>query len=682
MDKATAKARIEKLRNEINDLNYRYFVKDESPVSEAVRDSLKKELKALEAQFPEFITPDSPTQRVGSVLSGRFKTVRHLTPKKSLEDVFSEEELLAWGKKIEKLVPGSAAGGGGIKPLEFVCELKIDGLNITLVYEAGELVRAVTRGNGIEGEEVTHTVKTIEAVPLRLREPVDLEVGGEVFLSLKEFERINKEQEKMGKTIFANPRNSAAGTVRQLDPAIAASRNLSFFTYELGKHTFSDETKTQEGVLQKLKSLGLPVNREHIVAHSLSEVMKFVEKWEHRRDGLEYEIDGVVVKVNDRELQRRMGYTAKTPRWAVAYKFPATQTTTRVRDITVQVGRTGALTPVAELEPVVVAGSTVSRATLHNADELERKDVRIGDTVIIEKAGDVIPAVVEVLTKLRTGKEKKFVFPNTCPVCGSEVIKPEGEAVTRCTNRNCYARERESIIHFVSKPAFDIDGLGEKVVLQLIDAKLIADPADIFTLKEGDLLELPLFKEKRAQKVVEAIAAAKKVSLSRFLFSLGIRHIGEGVSQDLARYVASHMKTISPSSVYNFFEQYSAQDIEQIQGFGSVAAASLFEWFHEERNKKLLEKLERVGVEIEHESRAASSSKINGKRIVVTGTLEHFGRQEIKDAIKRAGGVAQSDVSAKTDYLIVGENPGSKLKRAQELGIEVLSEAAFRELLK
>lgn len=680
MNKIEAQNRIRKLKEQIKSLNYTYFVLNKSDVSEAARDSLKRELKQLEAQFPDLITPDSPTQRVGSVLSGKFKTVKHLTPKKSLEDVFSEDEILEWEKRIKKYSYQPSAISHRIS---YICELKIDGLNITLHYKNGKFERAITRGNGIEGEDVTHTVKTIESIPLELSEQIDLEVSGEVYMSKKSFERINNEQKKRKEELFANPRNAAAGTVRQLDPSVAAGRDLSAFFYEIGKNSLSKEPKTQEEILKTFQKLGLSVNPEFKVFDSIKGVISFLNHWREKREKLLYEIDGVVIKVNEKDLQSRMGFTAKTPRWAVAYKFPAEQTTTQVLDIIIQVGRTGALTPVAVLKPVFVAGSTISRATLHNEDELNKKDVRIGDTVIIQKAGDVIPEVVEVLTKMRTGSEKKFHFPNTCPVCGGKVEKPEGEAITRCVNKNCFARERESLIHFVSKKAFDIDGLGEKVVLQLLDFGLIADPADIFKLKEGDFLELPLFKEKRTGNLISAIEKSKKISLSRFLFALGIRHIGEGTSQDLAKFISAHInkKYFLPSEIFEFMHKNSLEEINSIEGFGDIVAQSVYEYFHSEKAKHLLEKLEKAGIEIFAEI-SEKSTPLSGKKIVITGSLKSMGRQEAKDAVKRAGGVSQSDVSAKTDFLVAGEDPGSKLARAKELGIKVISEEEFFKMLK
>ncbi|MBI4994650.1 NAD-dependent DNA ligase LigA [Candidatus Peregrinibacteria bacterium] len=681
MNKDQAFRRIEKLKEQIKKLNYAYFVLNKSDVSEAARDSLKRELKELETQFPQFITPDSPTQRVGSVLSGKFKSIHHLTPKKSLEDVFSEDEILEWEKRIQKYISHPS-------PLtphpSYICELKIDGLNITLHYKNGKFEKALTRGNGIEGEDVTHTVKTIESIPLELNEPVDLEVSGEVYMTKKSFEKMNKAQAREGNELFANPRNAAAGTVRQLDPKVAASRAICAFFYELGQNTLPCEQQTQEEVLKTFLELGLPVNPEFKVFDSIAGVTSFLNHWRERKEKLAYEIDGVVIKVNEKSLQGRMGFTAKTPRWAVAYKFPAEQTVTWVLDIVIQVGRTGALTPVAVLKPVFVAGSTISRATLHNEDELNKKDVRIGDTVIIQKAGDVIPEVVEVLKKMRTGGERKFHFPKKCPVCGGGSEKPEGEAITRCVNKNCFAREREGLIHFVSKKAFDIEGLGEKVVLQLLDFGLIADPADIFKLREEDFLQLPLFKERRSGNLISAIQKAKKVSLSRFLFALGIRHVGEGTSQDLAKFISVHAEkknAIKPTEIYELMHKFPLEEINAIEGFGDIVAQSVHEYFHNEKSKHLFEKLERAGIEIFVEI-GGKLTALNGKKVVITGSLKSMGRQEAKDLIKRAGGVSQSDASSNTNFLVAGAEPGSKLARAKELGVKIISEEEFLSLLK
>lgn len=675
MDFKEASQRVKKLKEQIKNLNYQYFVLDKSEVSESVRDALKRELIELEARFPELVTPDSPTQRVGSVLLKKFAKVTHLTPKKSLADVFNEEEVLDWADRVAKFAKAT-----------YICELKIDGLNITLHYEKGRFVRAITRGNGIEGEDVTHTVKTIESIPLELSKPVDIELSGEVFMSRKSFEKMNEEEKNAGRELFANPRNAAAGTVRQLDPKIVAGRDLSAFFYEMGKNNLTDvlgeAPKTQSEVLEAFRTLGLPVNKEFRVFESMNDVVEFCDHWHEKREKLPYEIDGIVIKVNEKVIQERMGYTAKTPRWAVAYKFPAAQTTTVVEDIIIQVGRTGALTPVAILRPVLVAGSTVSRATLHNEDEIAKKDVRIGDTVIIQKAGDVIPEVVSVLSDLRTGNEKKFHFPKKCPVCGSDVLKAEGEAIMRCINPSCFAKERESLIHFVSKKAFDIDGLGEKVVLQLLDQGMVADPADFFTLTEAEFLQLPLFKEKRAGNLAQSLEKAKTIGLSRFLYALGIRHIGEGTSQDLSKFITLHLKknqNISPTDIFDVMKDISQEEINGIDGFGDIVAESVYDYFNNEKSRHFFEKLTSVGIQIEPDI-ATKTTPLTGKKIVITGTLQTMAREEAKDRIKRAGGISQSDVSAQTDFLLCGENPGSKFKRAKELGVRILNEQEFISL--
>ncbi len=484
MTKVGAKIRIEKLKDKIRELNYEYFVLDKSEVSEAVRDSLKAELRKLEEEFPDLITTDSPTQRVGSVLDSKFAKVRHLTAKKSLQDAFSEEEVRDWFERISKVIDP--------EKIHYVCELKIDGLNVTLHYEKGRLVRAITRGDGEEGEDITHTIRTIESVPLTLGKPIDAEVSGEVYLSKADFQKITEDQKRKGGEIFANPRNAAAGSVRQLDPKVAAERNLSAFFYELGKNNLERPPKTQHEVLEFLQELGLRVNREYRYFGSIEDVINFLAVWHEKRDKLGYEIDGIVIKVDDKDQQQALGFTAKAPRFAIAYKFPAAQSTTKILDIHVQVGRTGALTPVAVLQPVKVAGSTISRATLHNEDEIKRKDVRIGDTVIIQKAGDVIPEVVEVLKDLRTGHEHVFHFPKKCPVCGSKAKRKEGESAYRCTNPDCFAQDRERFIHFVA--AFGMDGLGEKIVNQLIENQMVDDPADIFTLTKDDFFESALIQ--------------------------------------------------------------------------------------------------------------------------------------------------------------------------------------------
>lgn len=674
MERAEALIRINKLRQKINDLNYKYFVLDETEVEESVRDALKKELIELENAYPEFVTPDSPTQRVGSALSGRFRKIKHKTPKKSLADVFSFEEITEWQTRISKLVSD---------PIEFVTELKIDGLNITLQYEKGELITAVTRGNGVEGEDVTHTVKTIESIPLKLREQVDIEVSGEVFMPKESFQKLNELQHKNGLPLFANPRNAAAGSVRQLDPSVSAARNLEMFFYSIDKNSLG-EISSQEETLQTFQNLGLKICSHYKKCKNIGEVIDFCEYWQKHRDDLPFEIDGVVIKVNSFDQQKKMGYTAKAPRYAVAYKFPAIQTTSRILDIILQVGRTGAITPVAIMTPTLVAGSTVSRATLHNEDEIRKKDIRIGDTVIIQKAGDIIPEVVEVLKDLRTGAEIKFEFPKKCPVCESPIEKAEGEAAYRCTNKNCYAIEREQMIHFVSKKGFDIEGFGEKVVIQLLDEGLIQEPPDIFYLQEGDLLTLDLFKEKRAKNLLSAIEKSKNIPLDRFLFSLGIRYLGEQGSYDFAKYLINHFqgdnKNFCITDLLELMNQITLEDIMQIDGVGEKSGQSIYSYFHEQKTTILLEKLQQAGVKLQAENLIQTGS-LSGKSFVLTGTLSTMTRDQAKQLIKSKGGKVHSSITKDTDYLIAGTSAGSKLKKAQELGVEVMDEVTFTTIL-
>lgn len=697
MNREQAKIRIEKLKEKIKNLNYKYFVLDQSEVSESVRDSLKKELIKLESEFPEYIKQDSPTQRVGSILSGKFKKIKHKSAKKSLSDVFSEEEIGQWYERIKKLVPDK---------IEFICELKIDGLNITIQYEKGKFVRALTRGNGITGEDVTHTIKTIQSIPLELNEPIDLEVSGEVYFPKKEFEKLNQEQVKKGMPKFANPRNAAAGTVRQLDPLVTAERKLDMFFYHVDKNTLN--IKTQEELLKTLKKLGLKICEHYEKFNSIEGVYKYCGKWNLKRDKLPFEIDGVVIKVNNLEQQKIMGFTAKAPRYAVAYKFPAAQASSQINDIILQVGRTGAITPVAVMTPTLVAGSIISRATLHNEDEINRKDVRIGDTVIIQKAGDVIPEVVGVIKDMRAGSEKKFRFPKNCPVCDSPIKRKEGVSAYYCTNKNCYAVEKEKIIHFVSKKGFNIDGLGEKVVAQLINEGLIQNPADIFLLKSEDIMHLELFKEKRTQNLFKAIADSKIIALDRFLFALGIRYIGEQNAYDFAKFIIARKirskKVVAKCKIehkqqelFDFKEpqitekfsildmvetiqSFSLEEIINIDGVGEKVGQTIYKWFNNKRNINFLEKLYKVGIILEISS-LQSNGGLSGKSFVITGTLANLTRDQAKDLIKKSGGKVHSSITKDTNYLIVGENPGSKLKEAQKINIKIINEEQFKEMI-
>ncbi|MBU2524431.1 NAD-dependent DNA ligase LigA [Patescibacteria group bacterium] len=704
MNKKEAKIQIEKLKSEILKRNYEYFVLDKSAVSEAVRDSLKKKLIELETQFPEFIAADSPTQRVGSALSKRFAKIKHLTAKMSLADAFSIDELSEWRDRLLRIIPGGK--------FEYVAELKIDGLNVTLWYEKGILVKAITRGNGTFGEDVTHTVKTIESIPLKLNEPVDLEVSGEIYLSKKSFENINSWQSKLGKELFANPRNAAAGTVRQLDPGVAAKRKLCAFFYSMGKNNLSLKLSNQAEFLKAMKDLGLKVNDYSERLKSIEDIALFCEKWAKKREKLPYEIDGIVFKVNDWAQQKKLGYTAKAPRYAIAYKFAAEQAVTKIEDIVVQVGRTGAITPVAHLTAVKVAGSTVARATLHNEDEILRKDVRIGDSVIIQKAGDIIPEVVEVLKDLRVGTEKKFVFPKKCPICGGEINKAEGEVVSRCLNKDCYAQQLERLIHFASRKGLDIEGLAVKIIKLLYDEGLVKSPADIFSLKYEDLLGLPMFKEKKAGNIIGAIAKSRVIPLEKFLFALGIRHLGEGASRDFAKYLARivgekceevvleierpddsqisifeteaahRAKGYRINDVLLVIEKMNLEDLGELQGFGDKIADSVLEWFKDEANLKLLADLDAQKVLLVLPEISQKAQVFEGKVFVLTGSLNDMTRDEAKKEIIDRGGKVSSSVSAKTDCLLAGENSGSKYDKAKKLGVEIIDEAGFRGILK
>jgi DNA ligase (NAD+) len=688
MDKPEVKERIEMLKKKINELNYQYFILNKSEVSEAVRDSLKLELKQLEERFPEFITPDSPTQRVGAPLSGKFEKVTHITPRKSLSDVFSFEEIQEWEDKISKMLPAD-------QKIHYLCELKIDGLNITLHYKDGTFIRAISRGDGVQGEDITHTVKTIEAVPMMLTQPIDLEISGEVYINKEDFRKINEEQTARGEEPFENPRNLAAGTVRQLDPQVAATRKLSAFFYEISQTNMEGVPRHQQSALEKMMDLGLPVETHYRFCENLEAVKKFLEDAAELREKLPFEIDGVVIKVNEKAQQQLLGFTAKTPRYAVAYKFPAEQSTTRVLDIHVQVGRTGALTPVAVLSPVRVAGSTISRATLHNEDELRRKDVRIGDTVVIQKAGDVIPEIVQVLTDLRNGTEKEFKFPTRCPVCDSKVERKDEEAVTRCTNPDCFAQDRERFIHFAT--VMNIDGLGEKVIDALLEAQLVDEIPDIFQVTKPDLLQLPFFKEKKSDKLIEAIKKARTCGLERFLFALGIRHVGEETAIELAAYFQAEQQEkqqareeapakhgiTTINELLILAQEMTMEKLQLVEGFGEVVSKEILEWFKSERNISILKKMEEMGLSFVEEEKPLSL-KLKGMTFVISGTLKNLSRDQAKERIRQNGGKVVNSVTKKTSYLILGESEATSTKErdAKKNGVAVLDEAEFLKMIQ
>jgi DNA ligase (NAD+) len=691
MNNNETKKRIEKLSAEINKIRYEYHVLDKPDVTDEVYDSLMEELRGLEEQYPQFKTPDSPTQRIGGKPLDKFIKVRHQIRQWSFDDIFDLAGLKKWEDKIKRMVEKANLTEAD---LDFCCEVKIDGLKVILNYENGFFVRGATRGDGIIGEDVTENLKTNRSIPLKLKKPIDLVAVGECWMSKKELERINENRKKKGEMLFANSRNAAAGSIRQLDPKIAAARKLESFIYDIDFIRKTNQPATQTEELELLKELGFKVNEEYKLCKNIQEIQAFYEEWARKKDKQDYGIDGIVIKINSNRIQEALGYTGKSPRWGIAYKFPAEKVTTVVESIQVQVGRTGALTPVAHLRPVRVAGSLVSRATLHNEDEINRLDVRIGDTVVIQKAGDVIPEIVEVIKNLRTGKEKKFHMPKICPMCGGPVKRQETgdkkkgnlSANHYCLNTKCYAIEKEAIIHFVSKKGFNIDGLGEKIVEQLMEEGLISNVADIFELAKGDLEPLERFAEKSADNLVVAIESSKKISLEKFLYSLGIRYVGE----ETAVLVTNNLQSVSGKKIQNlagiikFFPEILSEDWLRIKGIGNKSAESLAEWFNDKNNLKLLEKMEERGVvlEIPNQANATKDHKLSGKTFVLTGELTSFTRDEAKDMIRKRGGDISSSVSKKTDYVVAGENPGSKYDKAQELGVKIIGEKEFEKLLK
>jgi DNA ligase (NAD+) len=669
MNKIDSSARLEKLKRQMREIDHAYYVLDRPIVSDAARDSLKDEVEKIEKEFPDLITPDSPTQRIGGRATGKFAKVKHDIPKYSLDDVFSFEELSEFDERVKRFLNLNKN-----EIIDYTCELKIDGLNMSFHYKKGLFERAVTRGDGELGEDVTHTVKTIKSLPLKLTEPVDLEFGGEVYMPTKSFEKLNEQNKKAGLELFANPRNAAAGTVRQLDPEVAAGRDLDLFAWAIYN---PENLATQIEMLERMKTLGLRVNDQFQLVRGIDGVIKFCAAAGKLRASLPYDIDGVAVKINRLDWQARLGRAAKYVRWAAAYKFPAEQATTVVEDVRWQVGRTGALTPVAYLKPVRVAGSTVQHATLHNIDELERKDVRIGDTVIIHKAGDIIPEIVAVLPKLRTGQEKIVPAPTTCPICHSPVARKNGEVALYCSSKNCFAQEKERLIHFVSKAGFNIDGLGDKIVEQLMIEGLVGQASDIFELTVGDLQPLERFGEKSAEKLIAAITKAKKITLAKFIYSLGIRHIGEEMSELLAREVGGR-------TIEEFLEKIrkiTLEELNNIEGVGAIVAETIGGFFAEKATLDLIKELEKNGVSLMKAESVEKKVGVFGKIFVLTGSLATMSRDEAKLKIKNNGGKVAGAVSRETDYVVAGADPGSKLVNAKKLGVRVLSEEEFLKLL-
>ncbi len=674
MTKQEAKQRAELLRKEVDRHRHLYHVRDTQEISDAALDSLKNELQEIEQQYPDFVTPDSPTQRVGGAVLPEFTPVAHNTRMLSLNDYFSSEELIAWEKRNQKIVsdtphptPLPVEGEGGRSKYEYFVELKIDGVAVSLIYEDGILVRAATRGDGTTGEDVTQNIKTIEAIPLSLQTKTHgiIEVRGEIYILKKDFEKMNTLRQAQGEKNFANPRNIAAGSIRQLDPAIAASRPLRFFAWEI---TRGVPMKTRQEEYAKLQELGFPVPPHAVLCKTIDDVLRAIESEETRRLQHPFQVDGLVAKINDLALSSRLGIVGKAPRGSAAYKFAAEEATTTVEEIVVQVGRTGALTPVAHVTPVRIAGTTVSRATLHNADEVARKDIRIGDTVIIRKAGDIIPEIIVSLPKLRPKDAKQFRMPTKCPMCGSHVVKdPEG-VVMRCSNTECFSQQRERILHAVGRSAFDIEGLGDKIVEQLLQEGLIKNTVDLWELTEGDLLPLERFAEKSAKNLVNEIQSKKKISLSRFVVALGIPHVGVVTAQDLAR----QYKTLTALT------RASEEDFSRVEGIGEKVGHAIGAYFAHPDTKKILKKFETLGIDI---AKQASSGKLSEKTFVFTGTLVHITREEAKQRVQALGGRVASTVGNGVTHVVIGADAGRKAEQAKALGRTIITEEEFAQLI-
>jgi DNA ligase (NAD+) len=657
---------INKLREAIRKHNYHYYVLDEPIISDYEYDNLLRQLISLEQKYPELITPDSPTQRVGAKPLEEFETARHLVPMLSLSNAFTDKELLDFDKRIKKQFPHQF--------FNYIVELKIDGLAIALVYENGIFQRGATRGDGFVGEDITQNLRTINSIPLRLIKYDNIqrvEVYGEVYMNKESFEKLNQKRDKQGENLFANPRNAAAGSVRQLDPSITAKRQLDTFIYQA---TFPDGSnfRTHLEVLNFLKSAGFKVNPHIKECQDIEEAINYCKAWENKKSELNYEIDGMVIKLNQLNLREELGSTSKSPRWAIAFKFPAEQMTTVIKDIIVGVGRTGTLTPVAILEPVIISGSKVQRATLHNEDEIRRKDIRIGDTVLIQKAGEIIPEVVKVIKEKRGGKEKVFNIPEKCPVCGSKVIRLEGEIASRCNNLSCPAQVKERIKHFVSREAMDIDGLGSALIEQLVDKGLIKDFGDLYYLKKEELSKLDRMAEKSSDNVIRAINNSKNRPLSNLIYALGIRYVGSYASKLLSKKINNLLD----------LKNMTEDDFINIAEIGPKIAKSIVLFFKKEENLKIIKKLEEAGLNLSSQENGQEEQTLKGMQFVLTGSLESFTRDEAKKEIERLGGRVTGNVTKNTDYLILGKDPGQKYQKAKEIGINILEENNFKNMLK
>jgi DNA ligase (NAD+) len=677
MTKKEAKTRIEKLKTVIEHHRYLYHVLDRQEISDAALDSLKHELFQLEKQYPELITPDSPTQRVGGKVLGKFRKVKHKARQWSLEDAFNKTELQEWTARLKRRLKEVDLANAEI---DYVCELKIDGFHVVLTYQKGILVTGATRGDGSVGEDVTHNLKTIEAIPLRLREPLSIIIEGEVFMRRSVFEELNQKRKEKGLELFANPRNAASGAIRQLDPKIAAQRRLDALFYEISWPEL-EIPQTQIKVFEKLKKLGLKIEPNFSFCNRLEQIINYWEKWQIQKQNLDYWVDGVVVKVNQERLRRRLGFTGKAPRWALAFKFPAQEATSLVQGVEFSVGRTGKITPIAHLKPVSLGGTTVRRASLHNFDQIKKLDVRIGDTVIIKKAGEIIPQITKVLKELRPKGAKNIRPPKKCPICAGLVRQESGKVDYFCVNSECRALAGEYLYFFVGKGSFDIEGLGPKIIDQLQEAGLVISPADIFKLSYNELKELERFAEKSAENLVRAIQRAKRITTARFLNALGIKHVGEQTAGELARFITARFGPIRrPKILAQKLSEFNSDNWQQLEGIGKEAAQSLVDFFSSPRSKKLINDLDNQGVRLV--SPKLKKQPLEGRIFVFTGTLKSMSREQAQEKVRELGAKTASQVLSKTDFLVVGKNPGSKLARAQKLRVKILSEKEFLKMIK
>lgn len=684
VSKDKARRRIEKLKKVINEARYNYHVLDRSIMSDSALDSLKHELYKLEQEYPDLVTPDSPTQRIEGEPLDKFRKVEIPVKQYSFNDVFEPQEMRDFDDRVKRELQKAGVISDEKQDIEYSAEPKIDGMHVILTYEKGVFALGTTRGNGRVGEDVTQNLKTMEALPLRLREDVDIVVEGEVFMRKSVFEELNKKREEEGIEPLANPRNAAAGGIRQLDPKIAAQRNLDIFIYNYASSPSRMSLSTQIEELKRLMDLGFKVNKHFKLCRGPEEVIEYWKLWDNEKEEEDYWIDGIVAKVNNKDYQEKLGYTGKAPRWAIAFKWPGERETTILKDVKFQVGKTGRITPVAILDPVKIRGTVISRATLHNMDEIERLEVKIGDTVVVEKAGDIIPQVVEALPELRPSDAKSIEFPTKCPICDSEIVQPEGEVDYYCSNKECGAVQRQRLYYLVSQEVFDIEGLGPQIIDQLMDEGLVFRPADIFTLKEGDLKPLERFAEKSSYNLISSIQDSKKITVPKLILACNISGIGYQTARLILEGLNPSLQSIS--DFIKFFKEINQEELENIKGVGPEIAKSLKEWFSNEKNVEFLESLEEVGVEVEPWESIVKSKKLKNQSFVFTGSLESMTRNEAEKKARELGGKAHSSVSQNTDFLVVGEDKNiennTKYKKAKELEIKTINEEDFLEMIK